>query len=92
MTYPVVWVPSAEAELARIWVEASDKNAVARAADQIDATLRVDPHVRGVPHLGTARSLAVWPLGIIFRVNEPDRLVQVLAVVYHPSHTGNGKP
>jgi hypothetical protein len=39
MIYTVVWLPTAEAELARLWNTAADRNAVASAADRIDAAL-----------------------------------------------------
>src|SRR5262245_48226683 len=36
MIYTIVWLPTAEAELAQIWLDAADKNAVTQAANRID--------------------------------------------------------
>jgi hypothetical protein len=43
MRYTVLWEPSAEAELAQIWLDAADRRAVQEAADRIDSTLRMNP-------------------------------------------------
>jgi hypothetical protein len=42
MNYTVVWVPSAEQELAALWMAAADRDAVTRAAHEIDQQLRTD--------------------------------------------------
>lgn len=42
MIYTVVWVPSAITNLARLWIQAADQQAVSDSADRIDAELRVD--------------------------------------------------
>ena len=80
MRYTVVWVPSAEDDLAIIWMDATDRSAVASAADRIDGLLREDPHHQGGPHYGEVLTLTVSPLGIDFEVLEDDRLVKVLTV------------
>jgi plasmid stabilization system protein ParE len=80
MTYTVIWERTAENELAEIWVRVVDKNAVSQAANHIDAALRDHAHTCGDPHLGQDRIWLVPPLGIIFRIQEPDCLVRVLAV------------
>jgi plasmid stabilization system protein ParE len=43
MIFTVVWIPKAEAMLARIWNAAKDRNAVAKAADRIDELLKRNP-------------------------------------------------
>ena len=80
MRYTVVWAPSAERDLAVMWIEAEDRREVTFAADTIDELLREDPHRQGEPHYGTVRTLLVSPLGIDFEVLEEDRLVKVLTV------------
>jgi plasmid stabilization system protein ParE len=80
MRYTVVWVPSAEDDLAKIWMEATNRSAVASAADTIDGLLREDPHRQGESHYDGVRTLSVSPLGIDFEVRGEDRLVKVLAV------------
>jgi hypothetical protein len=67
-----------------------DRADLTNAANQIDAMLRTDPYLLGDLHSEQTRVLLVAPLGIIFRITEPDRMVRVLAVWYIPSHTGNG--
>jgi hypothetical protein len=80
MRYTVVWKPAAEAMLARIWNQAADRQAVATAADTIDASLRQDPEEKGESRSGSIRILIVSPLAVHFRVEEPDRTVYVLKV------------
>jgi plasmid stabilization system protein ParE len=80
MRYTVVWAPSAEQDLAAIWIDAEDRGAVASAADRIDGLLRESPHGQGEPHYASVRILLVSPLGIDFEVLEDDRLAKVLTV------------
>ena len=44
MRFTVVWTRAALNQLANIWMAAPDRQAVADATNQIDATLAVDPH------------------------------------------------
>jgi hypothetical protein len=80
MIYTVLWKPTAEATLARIWTAGPDRNAVATAADSIDAALRNDPQLQGESRPGRMRILVSRPLAVHFRVEEPDRRVYVLKV------------
>jgi hypothetical protein len=80
MTWTVVWDPSAEARLIHLWMTAPDRAAVTRAADEIDARLRRDPLNEGESRSGPYRVLFVRPLGVYYKVSEPDRLVEVLQV------------
>jgi plasmid stabilization system protein ParE len=91
MIFTVTWEPDAEDELARIWLQYPNKNAIAAASDRMDTALRVDPQLQGDPHLGPTRVLLDPPLGIIFLVDEPDRRVRVVAVWYIPPYTDNGQ-
>ncbi len=43
MRFTVTWHPSAEQELAEIWLEASDRERVAQAANTIDQVLALEP-------------------------------------------------
>ena len=43
MSYKVTWRPSAEQQLAGLWVNASDQNDVGAAADRIDDLLERGP-------------------------------------------------
>jgi len=80
MTYTVLWKPAAEQQLARLWTEATNRGAVAAAADQIDALLARDPLNEGESRSPPTRILIVLPLAVNFRVREQDRIVQVQAV------------
>jgi plasmid stabilization system protein ParE len=80
VSFTVVWKPEAERRLATIWTDATDRNAVTRAAGAIDKALKNDPE-----HLGESRGYGrqIWledPLGVVFRVSPPDRMVTVLTV------------
>jgi hypothetical protein len=80
MTWTVIWDPSAEARLIPLWMTAPDRAAVTRAANEIDARLRRDPLNEGESRSGPYRVLFVPPLGVSYKVSEPDRLVEVLKV------------
>lgn len=80
MRYTVIWKPAAEQELADLWMNAEDRNAIAEAADQIDAMLCRDAHELGESRTGRIRRMFVRPLGVAFEVREDDRMVLVVAV------------
>jgi hypothetical protein len=83
MRYTVVWAPSAQDELACIWLRASDQQAVADAADDIDRLLRFSPTIVGQLQ-DNSYVLTVEPLVVKYTVNPDDCLVRVLEVEYHP--------
>jgi hypothetical protein len=78
--YTVVWAREAEAEIARLWMEAAVRCAVADAVDAIDDVLGRDPHAIGESREDERRILFVWPLGVIYRIRDADRLVHVSEV------------
>jgi plasmid stabilization system protein ParE len=80
MKFTVVWKPSAQAMLAHLWSTASDRSAVARAADAIDVLLRRNPLDVGEERSENKRILIVPPLAVHYRVLEADCLVRVLKV------------
>jgi plasmid stabilization system protein ParE len=80
MRFTVVWKPEAERRLATIWTEATDRDAVTRAAGVIDRALRSDPENVGESRNKGRRICHEPPLGVIFRVSPPDRMVTVLTV------------
>jgi hypothetical protein len=75
--YTVIWAKEAEDEVAQHWIEAEVRGVIADAADAIDDLLRRDPHAVGESRDDERRILFVWPLGIIYRVREADRIVNV---------------
>ena len=68
MNYEVVWRPEAEEELAQIWPDAADRNAVAGAADWFDAALARDPFDVGEAIDPPSRMAFVDPLALVFDV------------------------
>ena len=80
MRYTVVWKKSAEDRLAEFWLDAPDRDAVTRAARQIDVRLRHRPQTQGESRTKGRRILLVSPLGAKFEIHEDDRIVRVLSV------------
>jgi plasmid stabilization system protein ParE len=80
MNYDVIWVPSAENQLASIWTAARNRTAVARAAARIDGMLANDPNSEGESRPDGRRVLIVMPLVVYYQVDEADRRVRVLHV------------
>ncbi len=78
--YTVVWVQSAQEELAELWINAEDRNAVSAAAELIDQELCNDPLDKGRELSEGLRSLIAAPLKAIFSVIEDDRIVEVILV------------
>jgi plasmid stabilization system protein ParE len=81
MNYTVIWVPSAEGQLAEIWMAAGDREAVTVASDRIERTLADAPTTAGESRPDGFRILIELPLVVYFQVIEDDRLVRVLRVV-----------
>jgi plasmid stabilization system protein ParE len=80
VNYTVVWKPTAQGELATAWVNAKDRSAVTRAADQIDSLLGFAPNQVGESRSAGRRVLVVPPLVVTFEVIEDDIQVRVLRV------------
>lgn len=77
MKFTVVWRPSAEQELARLWNTATNRAEVVAAADKIDAALAREPLSFGESRGGATRLVLVAPLAALYDVDEPNRLVTV---------------
>ena len=80
MKYTVLWLKPAEAKLADIWLAADDREAITRAAREIDRFLNIHPHTVGETRSEEKRILIVAPLCVIFRVYEDDRIVRIASV------------
>jgi mRNA-degrading endonuclease RelE of RelBE toxin-antitoxin system len=78
--YTVTWKPEAERRLAELWMNASDRNAITEAANEIDRRLQMNPEQQGESRSDGRRLLLVKPLGVIFEVVPDDRIVYVLTV------------
>ena len=80
MKYTVVWKQAAEDELARLWTETADRNAVRRAADYMEKLLAMRPLALGESRTGSMRIAFEAPLGMFYDVSEQDRIVSVVRV------------
>jgi hypothetical protein len=80
MKYMVTWLPSALNELADIWNQASDQQAVTDAADRIDDVLRRDADQKGQAYHGIRRLIVDAPLAVVFTPYRDDCRVFVIQV------------
>lgn len=79
MKYMVIWLPDAQDQLAELWMNATDRNAVTQATHQIDQILAQDPSMAGEDFYGD-RLLIVPPLQIVFAIRPEDLIVEVQLV------------
>jgi hypothetical protein len=80
MKYSVAWLRTAEQELAAIWLGATDRAAITRAAHAIDQQLQQDAHVKGESRHAGRRILIELPLVVSFRVDQAAGVVLVSQV------------
>jgi plasmid stabilization system protein ParE len=80
MKFTVLWTPTAERDLAELWEQSADREAVRSAADTLDSLLREDAHLRGESRYDSLRILLAAPLGIDIDVDQENRTVWVLRV------------
>lgn len=76
----VVWVSSAEAELAEIWLASASRELVTSATYAIDQALARDAESAGNPLAEGLRAFDSPPLRVLFEILDDDRLVRVLKV------------
>jgi hypothetical protein len=80
MRWSVTWLPAAEAALADIWMNTSDRAAVTAAADRIDDALERGPLGAGESRVHNTRILIDLPLGVYYEVDITRHEVEVFAV------------
>jgi hypothetical protein len=80
MRYMLRWKPLAEARLAEIWTESTNRQAVTEAAKAIDQALRTRPLDEGESRDALTRILVEEPLVVVYEVRDEDRLVEVLEI------------
>jgi hypothetical protein len=78
--FTVVWASDAENRLAGIWTSATDRSAIAVAADSIDRELGSNNPAFGQPVSEGLFRLVRPPLSALFAIDEADRLVRILYV------------
>ena len=77
MAYTVDWDPAAEDELARIWLAAPDRSAVAAAQQRADQLLSRDPAANGQHLLEGLYRIDVPPLTLNYVVDQARQHVDV---------------
>jgi mRNA-degrading endonuclease RelE of RelBE toxin-antitoxin system len=75
--FAVDWEPDAEDELARIWMQADDPSAVARAQVKADQLLASDPIGKGQHVSEGLYQIHVAPLVLTYSVDAAKLVVQV---------------
>jgi hypothetical protein len=78
LRYVVYWLPSAEQELTRLWLEPSTRRKITDATDEIDRLLGNDLGQLGESRDGDLRVMFVDPLGVSFIVDEDQGAVVVV--------------
>jgi mRNA-degrading endonuclease RelE of RelBE toxin-antitoxin system len=78
--YTVVWSQEAQDQLADLWLDSPNRQAVTRASDAVDRMLAGDPVAQSFDVREGLRGLRVPPLRVIFLVREADRIVDVVRV------------
>jgi hypothetical protein len=75
--FTVGYTPEARDLLAEQWLAAVDREAVKRAADEIDRALAINPMAVGESRVVNIRIILELPLGAYYDVKEADRSVTV---------------
>ena len=80
MNYTVIWLPHAQGQLATIWMNSRNRDAVSAASHRADVRLAEAPNETGESREAGRRIAFEFPLRLEFRVSEPDKAVFVLQV------------
>jgi hypothetical protein len=80
MNFTVTYKPSAEQELADIWINAPDRQGVTDAANRLDYLLRTNPHNQGESRDDKTRITFERPLAVEFEIHDEGCQVEVLKV------------
>jgi mRNA-degrading endonuclease RelE of RelBE toxin-antitoxin system len=80
MRYTVIWAPIAQNQLAQMWLEALDRSAISQSSDRIDELLATDPHKHGSNLREGLNKLQVYPLRVIFEIDDADCKVRVVRI------------
>lgn len=73
----MIYRPDAADDLATIWLNATDRQRIADAANEIDRQLGTSPLTAGESRKGNSRVLCEGPLAVFFDVDEQDRKATV---------------
>jgi hypothetical protein len=86
--YRVKWRKSALSELANIWLQAVDREAVNRAVSEIETRLEESPSEWGRDLREGLRSFKWKALRVLFYIVEDSKIVRIVAAT--PAGTSNG--
>lgn len=78
--FNVVWSKIASNMLTELWLDATDRNAIRSASDEIDRELAHNPIDKGTELSEGLWSYPAPPLKVIYSVREDDRIAEVLRV------------
>jgi mRNA-degrading endonuclease RelE of RelBE toxin-antitoxin system len=78
LRYDVYWLPSAEEELTRLWLDPLSRRKITEATEEVDRLLRINPSELGESRDGDLRVMFVDPLGVSFIVDENQTAVVVV--------------
>jgi hypothetical protein len=84
--YTVVWHADAQSKLAKLWNESLNRRVITVAANEIDRRLAIDPETKGSDRSDRSRQFVIYPLAVLYRVRELDRIVEVFEVTIDPSN------
>jgi hypothetical protein len=79
MRYTVVWDGVALAQLANLWMAATDRQAVTDSTDRIDSELAEDAHTKGVP-IDPFWAFYDDPLAVLYEIEPGDCMARILQV------------
>lgn len=86
--FTVVWRREAEEELAKLWLQATDRAALSSASVAIDRTLANDPAEKGADIGQGLFTLILAPLVVVYSISDDDRMVRVQLVRAVPDVAG----
>jgi mRNA-degrading endonuclease RelE of RelBE toxin-antitoxin system len=75
--FTVISSDEAEAELARLWLNAKDRKAVTAAQHQIDRELASDPHRAGTELSEGLWQIRVPPVKAFYEIDDQARIVRI---------------
>ena len=88
--YTLTWLEDVQNQLAQLWIDAPDKQAVTNAVNEIDRELAIDADRKGEPVAEGLRTLYAPPVHVLFSVREEDRIVEVVRVRRDPANQAAG--
>ncbi len=80
MRYTVIWADSTRAELAKMWLDAKNKQAVTKAADEIDDLLATQSHEAALKFPQQPQLMSRDGLAVIYEIHPDDCLVKVMGI------------